>query len=131
MKTITPLVLLITLFFSTAASAGSNSTQTPNGTPIGEWVIDAILSNGDKISVRTTITANFEFSGTKYINGKHNWSYAGTWSMSEQALTYIYHQSSIPSLVGFVDVDVVLQVDEFVFKFRAVNGEVYTYIRVQ
>ena len=131
MRTITLLAFLITLFFSTAASSGTSSTLTPNGSPIGEWVIESTQLNGDEIKVRTTIASNFKFRGIKYINGKHNWSYAGTWSMSGQELTYVYRQSSIPSLVGLVDVDVVLQVDEFVFKVRAANGEVYTYIRLQ
>lgn len=50
--------------------------------------------------------------------------------MSEQEFTYVYQQSCIRSVVGYLDVDVVLQMDEFVFKVRTLNGVVYTYIGV-
>ncbi len=131
MKTITLLVLPVILLLSFASSAGVNAEGEKFSAPIGEWVNEVIQSDGDLINTRLTITPDHKFTGVKYINGKHNWSYGGTWSMSGREFTWVYEQSSIPSLVGYVDVDVVLQVDKLVLKMRAVNDEVYTFIRVR
>ncbi|HSC47383.1 MAG TPA: lipocalin family protein [Gammaproteobacteria bacterium] len=88
-------------------------------TIIGSWVYSD--KRGDN---SLTFDADGTFHGTLSRRGKIVWSYAGTWTVTDDVITYVYARSD-PGLVpvGTIDIDTVLNLTENCFTLESVSTE--------
>ena len=88
-------------------------------TIIGSWAYSD--KHGDN---SLTFSADGTFHGTLSRGGKIIWSYAGTWTVTDDEITYVY-TSSEPKLVpvGTIDIDAVLNLTEDCFTLESVSTQ--------
>ena len=85
---------------------------------IGTWTYSD--KQGD---IRMTFGADGVFSGTLSQAGKVVWTYAGTWTVDDNMITYVYTKSDPgPWRIGMVDVDSVLNMTDDCFTLEAISG---------
>lgn len=122
------LVLVSFLF----ASHSGYATQDEVSAPIGSWVIEKPHPSGAMIKIDMTIKENHEFSGVMRSNGVVAWEFSGSWIFSGNEMTYTYIESSRPLPANFKDTDVVLVVNDLVYKnVSKLTGNTNIYTRVK
>jgi hypothetical protein len=117
------LVVFIAVTWGSLTAAAADplvvSGNRVHDTIIGSWAYSD--RRGDD---SLTFSADGTFHGTLSRGGKVVWSYAGTWTVTDNEITYVYTRSD-PGLVpvGMIDIDTVLNLTEDCFTLESVSTE--------
>jgi len=119
------------------AAIGAQSTLAEAPAPLvvsGNRVQDTIIGSwvyADKHGDNSlTFSADGTFQGTLSRSGKVVWSYAGTWTVTDDEITYVYTRSDPGSWrVGMIDIDTVLNLTENCFTLESVSTELFRVCR--
>lgn len=119
-----PCILLMAAIYAQPAAADSPAAMVVSGNRVHDTIIGSWVYSDKRGDNSLTFSADGTFHGTLSRRGKIVWSYAGTWTVTDDVITYVYTRSDsglVP--VGMIDMDTVLSLTENCFTLESVSTE--------